>query len=925
MYFKKTFLSGLLFLGFVLIVGAQVQTGNMSGLVLDNSDGAPLPGVGVVIASPALMTQQISTVTSDKGYYRFPALPPGEYKVTFELQGFNVLVREGIRVAVGETTPLNVKLEASAVEEQVVVTGEAPTLDIQKTTLTQGYAKEVLMALPTQRQLLISFFSLVPGVINETYHGAATSDNAFMLDGVNISDPLSGGLLVSYGFDIMDELSVDTGALRAEYGNVRGAVINAVTKSGGNTVHGQASYYFRNKALQSDNTAGTPFVGQYVGFKNETDWSFNIGGPIVKNRLWFFGNMSYYSQNAYINGFPWDAAQPLAVDNWRYYPYGKLSWQISDSDKLVFSYNHQNIRRTNRDATMYRNVDSTLFQNNPTNTFNLQWTRFFGSNFFLNAKIAYVTHKLAFIVKNEEIGIYDSITRLYSQSYGYNNIYKRPKLQFNLDGTQFVDDWLGRHEFKAGVEVWYGRESVDQHYFRDPRYDLGYQIVLRNGVPDYIQHREDYFRKDNNLMIGGFVQDSWSVNSKLTLNLGVRYDHQEGIVPKQGLDREPIEYNGVIYDQRVLESFKPLKWTTVSPRLGLAYVLTNDNKTVLKASFGRYYASAISNYFVAANPNGLVSWRQRLNPDWTLRGGPYLFSAASATDIDPDMRTPHIDEFTVGLEREIMKNMRLSLRYIVKRDRELVETVDRNALDMAAFANGNLVWTNYAPLNVLDPYSGEAVAFYGVTDTSVPTSFYITNPPGLKRDYDALEVTLTKRYSDRWQLLASYVYAKARNMTGLSSGFSTSLYDNPNAMVNAYGRDPLVSPHQVKIQGSYSGPWGLSSSVFASYLAGQPWTRTIRSADLGLSLPQGNVTIYAEEKGAEALPDLFNVDLRLSKSVTLPSRFGKVELMLDAFNLLNDNTATSLEAVSSSPSILYRNILKIVNPRILRIGARWAF
>jgi len=925
MFVKRFLTSVLLFLCVAWIVSAQIQTGNMSGLVLDSGDGSSLPGVGVIITSPALMVPQIATTTTDKGFYRFPALPPGDYKVTFELQGFNTLVREGIRVTVGETTPLNVKLEVSTIQEKVVVTGAAPTIDIQKTTLTQGYAKEVLAALPTQRQLLTSFFSLVPGVVNETYHGASTSDNAFMIDGVNISDPLTGGLLVSYGFDIMDELSVDTGALRAEYGNVRGAVINAVTKSGGNTFHGQASYYFRNKSLQGDNTAGTPFEGQFVGFKNETDWSANFGGPIIKNKLWFFANMSYYSQNSYINGFPWDAEQPLPVDNWRYYPYGKISWQIDANNKLVFSYNHQNIRRTNRDATMYRNVDSTLFQNNPTNTFNLQWTRFFGSNFFLNAKVAYLTHKLSFIAKNDLIGIYDSVTRFYSQNYGYNNIYKRPKLQFNLDGTQFVDDWLGRHEFKAGVEAWYGWESVDQHYFRDPRYDLSYQIVLRNGTPDYILHREDYLRKDNNVMLGGFVQDNWSVNSRLSLNVGVRYDHQEGIVPRQGLDREPIEYNGVIYDQRVLDSFKPLVWNTISPRLGLAYVLTQDNKTVFKASYGRYYASAVSNYFVAANPNGLVSWRQRLNSDWTLNGGRYMFSAASATDIDPNLKAPYIDEFTLGLEREIIKNMRLGVRYIIKRDRNLVETVDRNALDLAALENGELVWTNYTPHDVIDPYNGDTVTFYGVTNTSVATSYYITNPSGLTRNYDALEVTLTKRYSDHWQLLASYVYANAKNLTGLSNGSSTSLYDNPNAMTYAYGRDTLVSPHQVKIQGSYSGPWGLNTSVYASYLSGQPWTRTIRSADLGLTLPQGNTTIYAEEKGAEALPDRFNIDLRLSKIITLPGRFGAVELMVDAFNLLNDNVGTSLEAVSSSSSITYRNVLAIVNPRILRIGARWTF
>ena len=923
---QKILVLGLFLAAFSWVAQAQIiQTGTMSGHIQDK-EGNGLPGVGITITSPALIVPQMAMAANEKGYYRFPALPPGTYKVGFDLSGFKTLVREGIRITVGETTSVNVEMELSSIQETVIVTGQSPTVDVQKTTITANYAKEFLASIPTQRQLLISFFSLVPGVVNETYHGAATSDNAFMIDGVNISDPLTGGLLVSYGFDVMEELSVDTGALRAEYGNVRGAVINAITKSGGNEIHGQASYYFRNKSLQDVNTKGTPLEGQYVGFKDETDWSFNLGGPIVKNKLWLFANMSYYSLNQYVDHFPWDKAQTIPVDNWRYYPYAKLSWQIDAKDKLVLSYNHQNIRRTNRDAGMYRNEDTTFYQNNPTNTFNLQLTRFFNSDLFMNTKVAFVTHKLEFEAKNDKIGIYDSVTRFYSQNYGYNNISKRPKFQFNLDGTYFVDDWAGRHEFKTGVELWYGWEVVDNHYFRDPRYNLGNLIYLNSGVPSYILHREDYVRKDNNLMLGGFFQDSWSPTKRLTFNLGLRYDHQEGIVPKQGENRTPIVYQGVTYDPRVLSSFKPLIWDTISPRFGAAYALTKNAKTVLKASFGRYYSSALSNLFVGVNPNGAISWRQALNPDWTIKGDPYLFSATASSKINPDLEVPYVDEFTAGLEREIMKDTRLSLRYIKKWDRKLVEDADMNALDMAALSRGELRWTNYTPFTVNDPFNGQSATFWGVTNTSITSVSYITNPPGLERNYDALELTLNKRYSHRWQLVASYVYAYSKNLTGLSSGFATSLFNNPNAMTYAYGRDTLVSPHQVKIQGSYTGPWGINASAYFYYLSGQPYTRVIRSSDLGLTLSQGSVTINAEEKGARNLPDRTNLDLRLDKTFTLPGRFGTIELMFDLFNAFNVNTATSLEATSSNPTLFtFGKTLGLMTPRMLRLGLRYAF
>jgi hypothetical protein len=544
----------------------------------------------------------------------------------------------------------------------------------------------------------------------------------------------------------------------------------------------------------------------------------------------------------------------------------------------------------------------------------------------MNAKVAYVTHKLEFTPKNDMIGLYDQVTGFYSQSYGNSSITKRPKLQFNLDATHFLDAWMGQHEFKAGLEVWYGWEEASNHYNIDPRYNLSNLIYLSSGVPSYILNRMDYTRKDTNIMIGGFIQDAWSPTARLTLNIGVRYDHQEGIVPVQGENRTPVVYQGVTYDPRVAKSFKPLIWNSVSPRLGVAYALTKDNKTVLKASYGRYYSSAISNWFVAVNPNGAISWRQALNPDWTLKGDPYLFSASSASSIDPNLKIPYVDELTAGIEREIMKDTRLSLRYIRKWDRNQIDDVDKNVLDINALNGGNLAWMNYTPYAVTDPYNGQSITFWGVTNTAIPTSMYITNPPGDKRDYEAVELTFNKRYSNRWQLVASYVYANAKDLIGLSSMGSTSLFNNPNVMINAYGRDPLVAPHQIKIQGSYSGPWGINASAYYYYLAGYPYTRQIRSSDLGLSLAQGTVTINAEGKGARHLSNLSNLDLRVDKAFGLPGHFGKLELMIDIFNVFNFNTATSVEARSSNPTLFtFGKTLGLQAPRIIRIGARYEF
>jgi len=929
MRFKKIYAFILLALVATVFGNAQItQTGTINGKVSDD-EGQPLPGVTVTAKSPVLILPQLDVITNDKGNFRFIALTPGTYTVTFGLSGFKTLVREGIKVTLGATTTLNVHMEISPIKETILVIGQSPVIDVQKTTMTTSFSKEFLTIIPTERRLLDSIFSMAPGSTKDTYHGSTARDNAFMIDGVNISDPTSGGLLVSYGFDIIEEVSIKAGALPAEHGDARGAVVNVVTKSGGNEFHGQANFYYRNMSTQWDNTKGTPLEGAKSGFDFEYDCAFNLGGPIIKNKLWFFANVNYYNKQDYVFGYPWDK-QPIntPVDNQRYYPYAKLSYQIDKKNKLVLSYNHQNILRDHRDASRFFNEDVSLFQNNPTNTFNIQWTGFFGSKFFMSSKLAYVTHVLSFLTKNDSIQIYDLDTLLRSGSYGYDNIYKRPQLEFVTDATYFVDDWGGTHEFKGGFQLLYGWATQTKKHNLDPITGLSHRLYISDGLPDYIHHYEDFSEKEQVIRVGGFIQDSWSPTERLSLNLGFRIDHQEAIIPEQGIDREPIVYKGVTYDSRVTNGFKPVIWNTFSPRLGAAYALTGDNKTVLKVSFNRYYATIISQWFKAVNPNSYTSWKQKLNPDGTLLGDPYSFSSSAVATMDPDLKNPYIDEFIAGIEREIMRDTKLSLRYIRKWDRSLVENVDTNALDVEALKSGEFLWTNYQTFGTVDSYDGQPVTFWGVIDKTIPTMIYVTSPPQAKRDYDAVEVVLNKRFSNGWQMNASYVRAYSRGIFGSSSGDSgggTSLFNDPNAHINVDGLDPIIAPHQFKLQGSCRVPWGINVSGYFYYFAGTPYTRRIRSRDLGLSLPQGTVTIFAEEKGSSRFPDQKILDLRIEKVFNLPGKIGELGFVVDCFNVFNSNVTTGIESLSSNPLYTFGQTTAIYRPRMLRLGVRFQF
>ncbi len=868
----------------------------------------------------------LTVVTNEKGFYRFAALSPGLYSVTFSLTGFSTLIREEIKISAGIITTLDTKLEMD-IKEEVLVISQAPTVDRVQAGLSHVVSKELIEDVPASRDL-ITVLDMVPGIVDRATHGSAERDNAYNLDGVNIGDPVLGTLNVGLSMDIMEEVSVQTGGLQAEYGSVRGAVINVITKSGGNNFSGSAIAYFRNKSLQSDNTKGTVFEGQESGFDYEVDGGFSLGGPILKNKLWFFGNFSYYTSNSYVLGYPWDK-QPLntPVDLTKPFIYGKLTFQLKPQHILVLSYNHSNNLSDHDGASWQRSEEATRTQSIPTHTLNFQLTSFLGKNFIAEAKVAFVDYRQSMLSKTGLPRLYETSTRLYSQGYGYDEIHTKERWQIVLNGTYFLDDFFGIHELKTGAEFEYSWDRRDRSYHRDARINLGPDIYLTNGVPSYLIHQESYIRRDRKLVLGGFIQDKWTLNKRLNLNIGLRFDHQEGIIPKQGDEREPVTLNGITYYPIVTETFKPIIWNTLAPRFGLSYDIRGNGKTVLKATFGRYYMANVMQWFVTVNPNSTLSWRQRLNSDWTLRGDPYNVSAAAVSIMDPNIKSPYLDEMTLGIEKEIISDLRLGLRYIKKWDRNLIEDVNPYNLDYEALKHGELIWTNFRPVTVVDPYNGQMVTFFEQIDLNIPAGEIVTNPPGAQRDYDGFEINVIKRYSHRWQLNASYIWAYSRGLIATSTvddWSGRSYYNNPNYHINRIGRFPDERRHQFKLQALYHGPWGINLGTYFRYLSGNRYARSITSSHLGLDLAQGSVTVLAEQRGSRACPDLFTLDLRLDKAFQL-GKVGLIELMLDVFNVFNINTATSVQEVSSSSSLVFEQPTAIYDPRIIRFGMRFKF
>jgi len=943
---KKTliFFSSMLFIVSVCF-GQTAQTGALNGTVTD-PDGGALPGITIILKSPALVLPQITTVTNAKGQYRFLGLAPGTYEVTFMLEGMNTLVRKGIIVKVGQTSTVDVGMTLKSVEESIIVSGKAPTVDRQSTTGVASLDLEFLKSIPTANRSYNDYFNLTPGVTGDTAHGSSEMDNAYLLDGVNMGDPTTGTDYVSFGADIMEEISVQTGGISAEYGSVKGAVVNVVTKSGGNKFSGSASFYYNHESLQSDNTKGTdlydPEDTTKTGQKFKMEPVVTFGGPLVKDKLWFFGNLSMTSQEEYEPGYPHDEEQDIPSDMKQYYPYIKFTFQPNTANKFILSYNYSDRRMNHRFAHWSRNVENTVTQASPTHVFNAHWTKTFGSNFYVNLKAAMIDYEMLLHAKQPGTEFWNRDTNINTGSYWRNednNI--RDRYQVNLDATTFIDDFAGSHELKFGGEMQLAKTQWEVVTNDGPGLDGGFgyiTVIPGNWYYWGYNFNGGFNRQEEMLNYSFFVNDIWSLTKNLTITLGLRYDYQSIIWPAQSLDRVGIwNPRGEPIDMSIPEKSTPMKWNNITPRLGLIYDIFSDGTTLFKASYGRYVQPNQVGWINLAHPAGWFMWRVPLDPD-TLEPLPYtpqiLWAPGGSIGIGyngHDLTAPYSDEITIGVERELWEDWSLGVRYIKKWDKNLIEDVDAAHLNIdTLFNTGELEWIDYAPVDLIDPYSGNTYTFYNDMNFGRVPEPYIINPPGAERGYDGVELTLDKRYSRGWAANLSYVYARSRGLIDTQRGNeslgTSGLYENPNYHTNRDGRFFLERRHQFKVTGLVKGPWGINVSGYFRYMSGRRRTRQI-SSDYVVNydpLNQANTTINAEARGATSQPEIVLLDLRLEKAFKLGNvRFS---VFADIFNIFNTNTTTSYTTNNSShPTLDWQETDEIVDPRVVRLGAKLEF
>ena len=919
-FFVLTLLCICLMVGSVF---AQRLTGKITGTVSD-ADVTPLPGVTVEISSPSLMGGVQAQITTDEGHYRFINLPPGTYKLVFKLEGFQTLERGNIKLSIGKTVNENIVLQQATLAVSVIVTAATPVVDATQSGLSHVFSKDDLEKLPMGRNSYFDVIKFAPGLLmtaQETDRivafGSNSESNSYRVDGVELSSPAIGTGWVSTTQEAFEEIETLGMGAPAEYGSFTGAVVNVVTKSGGNTFHGALSYYGQFNALTADNNPwkvldpGVPpeEAGNYPGsaYSYHRDKylsaAINLGGPVVKDRLWFFGTFEKQDEKtAYWNMPPVYAASYPANK-----AFFKLSAQPTNRHKLAASIYYED-NEWPEDIEYWIAESSRGVETAKTYSWNFLYNWQLSNSAFFELKYA------GYHTKDDYLPVTGDMDTPPHWDWGTGEIsggcawtlwkWTEYRHQAHANLSYFAEDFLGGdHEFKVGVQYYHGNSRYASGYAGE-----GYYYDY-HGLPYYFYQRDVYYVGSAENSFGAFVDDSWKIGDRLTLNLGFRFDFINAYVPElpimDGWVGPTSEKSPAVKDM--------INWNSFSPRIGLVFSLTSDQKTLLKATYGRYYDKNLMDNWSYPGPN--ITDLNVYYYDWDLEEYVhwYTLPAESTYVLNPNLKHPYADLFSIGLERELLPDFSIAATYVYKKQKNLIGLEERAGI--------------YEEVSMVSPDNGQTYTLFNQTNVGTAEHF-ITNPSDYKQFYQAVMLTLYKRYSHNWMLNASLTYSKSWGLNNLGKAtgatqqaiiwYGDYLGRDPNDYINAYGRMPSDRPWILKVQAGYTLPWDILASFNWIYQTGRPYM-----SFTGFRLNQGFRKVITEPRGDDRLPDWSIMDFRLQKTFNITDTV-KFHAIFDLWNVFNANTVTAYASYDMWKSN-YLETNEIFYPRRLQIGLKLQF
>jgi len=887
------------------LVFSQRLTGILRGTVKDEH-GELLPGVTVEISSPALIGGTKSMVTTASGTFLFASLTPGKYEAKFSLTGFQGIKRENIVVSLDKTITVDIVLKQAGIEESVTVIGASPVVDVTKSGTSTTYDQQLLESVPKARFTYMDIMFWAPGISmnensTEEWHsslGSSYASDNYLVDGVDTSFDWNGTTWVWNNPDIYQEGQVVAIGAPAEYGDFQGAVVNVVTKSGGNDFHIGLNTYGTPSGLVGNNVKGAEFP--YRVGKN-WDLGFELSGPIKKDKIWYYGNAQWkryeYSQ------LGTDPTEPTKADYKRFFV--KTTLQLTKNLKLVASYQHEWSKLPDV-ITPTSPLTATAEEPGDYGVPNLMLTSVLGKNTILDLKVGgwFVNDNW----KPMDGNLNDPLYRDIATGVDANGIWswsesKYLKLQINGALSHFADDFIkGSHEFKVGVQ--YTRGTAKSH----GSYSGGVVYYLYYGEPYSAYFQAPYSDGESVNRLGVFFDDAWSITKRLTLNLGLRFDHQDGNI----LAVDKLDANMKPTGEKIPAFNNIIVWNNWSPRLGLVYQLTSDMKTILRANYGHYYDKMTQNMFNRMSKGYPTVYAYGYDPAtgkyddfW------YSFDPSAGYAIGDNVKNSLCRQFSVGLTRELIKDLALELTYVYKYTNNLQTFWNTTA--------------QFEPVAYLDAYANKSITVYNQTTPVEDNVLTFMNRPELKQKFRGLIIGLQKRLSNNWQMSSSFVWSKANGASGLDQlvqrNGARAAIANPNQLINNSWDSLLQSDrtYMFKLQGTYFLPYGFSISSNFVAQTGKPIARMITVTGMN----QGSFSVMAEPRGSHyKLDPYYMLDFRLEKAFVFSGR-GAVHLSADFFNLLNTDAMTGTVDIGTSPRFLQPDV--ITPPRRVQLSLRISY
>ena len=936
---RSTFL--LLFvLGACLL--AQEQTGTLEGTVTDSS-GAVIPDATVTVSGSTILGGSRTATTSQGGSYRLSFLPVGGYAVKFEHLGFATQLNKDVRVQADATFTLNATLSPSAVATEVEVVSSSPMIETAATDVTFSFNKDILDKVPNARDPW-AIMNQSPGIVSDTVnvggsqtgnqptfrgHGADPTQATYVFNGANVTDNTdNGGSQFYFDVDSFSEMQVQANAHGADV-QTPGIVLNIVPKSGTNELHGSASFFYDNDNMEWSNIdahlrsiGGTP-SNQARYF----DGGLEAGGPIIRNKLFIWGAYRYQDIERFITGAtnP-DGSHPIDKSV-LWFPSAKLDWQVTSKHHFSTFFNMQQKERFNRGLSALVPVVSTWNQaGDPIArlfTFRDDWTitnklvLSFKAN-IMDQGFSLAAQPSVNVAKTPTL--YDLSTGAYADAPPYVYGIAKTLRAGGVSGSYYGSNFLGgSHELKFGFDINQSHVAGNQGGGALYIYPGSAQLQFLKGVPAQVIVYAPGTESVSNPTTDLYIQDGWKLR-RWRFDLGLRWDRQTN-----SLDAATAPAS--LYFPAVTQAATGnlITWNTFAPRVGVIYDLTGKAKTLLKASYNRYYYQLWTNLGAEASTAGVRSYTYQWNPpagdcvgglattsctfDPSQEGKLLSESdpALHPVTIDPNLKPTRTDEVIAGFSQELLPNLAVQATFIYRMDHDLTWLI-----------NPAITLSAYSPVTGTDPVTGKPLTFYALNPADVSLSpNFVTTRPGFSQQYEGFELQVIRRFTNRFQLTASYTGGVQKENYGLGS------YLNPQDINFENGtRVPFSRPTIIKLIGSYQLPYNLMLAWSYGGYSGANYTRTVNSNSvLSTPLPQGNVGVLSGERDVNSYPFVNILDMRLSYDQKIGEK-RKISYYMDIFNLLNINTIDSMQTITGST---YGDVLDYIPPRIARLGVKFIF